>query len=301
MIWASLLLLAGSAGYVGHVWLHRFQVTVENKAIEWYSQFIQKEPDGYQAKSAIGDIGTLKLSDQILFRVKMGSHQASPLLLREASYNVYRSSTWFARQSKFKPVQATNDETTWELQTAMSGVPEHEKKTEIKETSALVVSTYLQGNKTILKLPMGAIQVEELPVLTMGQNQYGTVKVEDGPGLINYRVHYGQNAAIDSPPTEADLFVPPAEKSAVQQTIAEFRLQADSPQLIMAGVKSHFRKNFSYSLRLSGESKNTTALGNFLLNSRSGHCEYFAASTVLILRALGIPARYAIGYLVHEF
>jgi hypothetical protein len=69
----------------------------------------------------------------------------------------------------------------------------------------------------------------------------------------------------------------------------------------MAGVKSHFRKNFSYSLRLSGESKNTTALGNFLLNSRSGHCEYFAASTVLILRALGIPARYAIGYLVHEF
>jgi hypothetical protein len=184
-------------------------------------------------------------------------------------------------------VQPTNDETTWELQTAMSGVPEYEKKAEIKETSALVVSTYLQGNKTILKLPMGAIEVEELPVLTMGQNQYGTVKVEDGPGLINYRVHYGQNAAIDSPPSEADLFVPPAEKSAVQQTIAELGLQADSPQLIMAGVKSHFRKNFSYSLRLSGESKNTTALGNFLLNSRSGHCEYFAASTVLILRALG--------------
>jgi hypothetical protein len=148
---------------------------------------------------------------------------------------------------------------------------------------------------------MGAIQIEKLPVLTMGQNQYGTVKVEDGPGLINYRVHYGQNAAIDSPPTEADLFVPPAEKSAVQQTIAELGLQADSPQLIMAGVKSHFRKNFNYSLTLSGESKNTTALGNFLLNSRSGHCEYFAASTVLILRALGIPARYAIGYSVHEF
>jgi hypothetical protein len=199
----------------------------------------------------------------------MGSHQASPLLLREASYNVYRSSTWFARQSKFNPVQAANDETTWKLQTAMSRVPEHEKKAEIKEISALVVSTYLQGNKSILKLPMGAIQVEELPVLTMGQNQYGTVRVEDGPGLINYRVHYGQNAAIDSPPTEADLFVPPAEKSAVQQTIAEFGLQADSPQLLMAGVKSHFRKNFSYSLRLSGESKNTTALGNFLLNSRS--------------------------------
>jgi hypothetical protein len=300
-IWASLLLLAGSAGYVGHVWLHRFQATVENKAIEWYSQFIQKEPDGYRAKSAIGDIGTLKLSDRILFRVKMGSHQTSPLLLREASYNLYRSSTWFARQSRFKPVQPTGDQTTWNLRTAMSGVPVHEQKAEIKETSALVVSTYLQGNKGILKLPVSAIHVEELPVLTMGQNQYGTVKVEDGPGLINYRVHYGQNVAIDSPPSEADLIVPPAEKRAVQQTVAELGLQADSPQLIMAGVKSYFRKNFSYSLTLSGESKDTTALGNFLLNSRSGHCEYFATSTVLILRALGIPARYATGYLVHEY
>jgi len=301
MVWASLLLLAGSVGFVGHVWLHRFQATVENKAIEWYSQFIQKEPDGYRAKSAIGDIGTLKLSDRILFRVKMGSHYESPLLLREASYNVYRSSTWFARQSTFKPVQSTDDDTTWNLWTVMSGVPDHDPEVEISRTSALVVSTYLKGNKGILKLPMGAIQVEELPDLTMGQNQYGTVKVEDGPGLISYRVHYGKNAAIDSPPSEADLIVQPAEKSTVQKTIAELGLRADSPRLIIAGVESYFRKNFSYSLTLSGGSKNTTALGNFLLKSRSGHCEYFAAATVLILRTLGIPARYATGYSVHEF
>lgn len=301
VVWASLLLVAGSVGYVGHVWLHRFQATVENKAIEWYSQFIQKEPNAYRAKSAIGDVGTLKLSNQILFRVKMSSHQPSPLLLREASFNVYRSSTWFARQSTFQPVQPTEDGATWNLQISTNGVPEQEKSVESKETLALVVSTYLQRNKTILKLPMGAVQVEELPVLTMGQNQYGTVKVEDGPGLLNYRVHYARNAAIDSPPSEADLFVPPEEKSAVEKTIAKLQLHADSPQLNVAAIKSYFRQNFSYSLTLSGENKNTTALANFLLNSRSGHCEYFAASTILILRTLGIPARYATGYSVHEF
>jgi hypothetical protein len=41
-------------------------------------------------------------------------------------------------------------------------------------------------------------------------------------------------------------------------------------------------------------------LGQFLLHSRSGHCEYFATATVLLLRELGIPARYAVGYAVHE-
>jgi hypothetical protein len=34
--------------------------------------------------------------------------------------------------------------------------------------------------------------------------------------------------------------------------------------------------------------------------TRSGHCEYFATATVLLLRELGIPARYAVGYYVHE-
>src|SRR5262249_12115023 len=31
-----------------------------------------------------------------------------------------------------------------------------------------------------------------------------------------------------------------------------------------------------------------------------GHCEYFATATVLLLRQLQVPARYAVGYGVHE-
>jgi hypothetical protein len=41
-------------------------------------------------------------------------------------------------------------------------------------------------------------------------------------------------------------------------------------------------------------------LTRFLTTTRSGHCEYFASATVLLLRRLGIPARYAVGYYVHE-
>ena len=35
--------------------------------------------------------------------------------------------------------------------------------------------------------------------------------------------------------------------------------------------------------------------------TRPGHCEFFASATVLLLRAAGLPARYARGYSVHEF
>ena len=49
-----------------------------------------------------------------------------------------------------------------------------------------------------------------------------------------------------------------------------------------------------------GTNKDVTPLSRFLLKTRAGHCEYFATATVLLLRELGIPARYAVGYAVHE-
>jgi len=298
--WAAALLLAGSAGYVGHLWLHRLQVTVEDKAIEWFGRFRQEEPL-HGARTSMGDLGTLKLSDRILFRVKMASRATSSLLLRQGSYNAYRSSTWFAVKSSFKALRPEEDERTWNLRTANGEVVHGEQRVGIGPTPTLTVSAYLKRNKGILKLPMGSLRIEELPVLTVEQNQYGTVKVMDGPGLINYRVHYASNASIDSPPTEADLIVPPEEEKGVEETVAKLGLKAHSPKEITARVAYYFRKNFSYSLTLRGASEKGTALEDFLRASRSGHCEYFAAATVMLLRKLKVPARYATGYAVHEF
>ena len=71
----------------------------------------------------------------------------------------------------------------------------------------------------------------------------------------------------------------------------------------LQAVRNFFSSKFTYSL-WQGEEKmattNETALTRFLLHSRSGHCEYFASATVLLLREMGIPARYAVGYAVYE-
>jgi hypothetical protein len=44
-----------------------------------------------------------------------------------------------------------------------------------------------------------------------------------------------------------------------------------------------------------------TPLAYFLLVTHAGHCEYFATATTLLLRAAGVPARYATGYSVQEW
>ena len=68
-------------------------------------------------------------------------------------------------------------------------------------------------------------------------------------------------------------------------------------------LQQFFSANFSYSTYQAGGRRrgtNETAVSRFLLRTRKGHCEYFATAAVLLLRQAGIPARYAVGYAVHE-
>ena len=66
-------------------------------------------------------------------------------------------------------------------------------------------------------------------------------------------------------------------------------------------VRAYFRDNFRYSLYRPAPDGEVSALEDFLRRSRAGHCEYFATATVLLLRAAGVPARYATGYSVQEW
>ncbi len=289
ILWAGLLVLGGFLGYAGHIGLHDLQMTLEKKGLEWFTDFIRQDADPYRSTTAIGDIGSLKLSDRIVFRVKPEFEHKHPMLLREASYNVYRSSKWFAVRSKFSAVQPHADGTTWEFQSGLS------------ENRTITVSSYLQGGKGLLKLPNGAYKIERLPVLRMESNQFGAVKVEEGPGLMNYRVRFGRNTSLDSPPSETDLMVPKRENPAISRIAEELGLTSKPPQEILRTVDAYFQENFNYSLVLSSRGPNNASLVEFLLQTRSGHCEYFATATVLLLRAAGIPARYASGYSVHEF
>ncbi|MEW9548657.1 transglutaminaseTgpA domain-containing protein [Nonomuraea sp. NPDC050783] len=51
---------------------------------------------------------------------------------------------------------------------------------------------------------------------------------------------------------------------------------------------------FTYNLRTQGHSN--SALADFLLHTRAGYCEQFAASMAVLARLVGIPSRVAIGY-----
>jgi hypothetical protein len=128
----------------------------------------------------------------------------------------------------------------------------------------------------------------------------------EGPGVVVFDALYGPGPAIDSPPDLTnDLHVPQKEKPALDKVIAELQLKQQSRREVLHTLSGFFqdKDKFRYSTWQGfSEIRNTneTPVARFLLRTRSGHCEYFATATVLLLRELGIPARYAVGYAVHE-
>ena len=165
----------------------------------------------------------------------------------------------------------------------------------------MIIHDYLTDGRGLLKLPLGAFLVENLPVAKVAVNEFGTVRVEQGPGLASYRVSYGPDSPRDPPPQDQDLVAPLEELPALDQVFQELNLAVLPPKEQAQKVKDYLQGQFHYSLKLQPPASDSTALADFLLRTRTGHCEYFATAAVLLLRTCGVPARYATGYMVDEY
>ncbi|MGZ8175178.1 transglutaminase-like domain-containing protein, partial [Methylobacter sp.] len=129
--------------------------------------------------------------------------------------------------------------------------------------------------------------------------ELGAVKASLPPRFARYQVFYtGQRAGA---PSQLDLQVPEQHLDWLQQVHGKLKMEGQRPEAIAERIKTHFQRNFFYSLYLSGQTDSDLALKDFMLKRKAGHCEYFAVATVLLLRHSGIPARLANGYAINEY
>lgn len=289
-LWSAVIIFAGISGYIGQIGIHRLQMYLEQKGLEWFTDLARQDANPYQSNTAIGRIAELKPSGKIVFRVKPEQEIYPPFWIREASYIHYRFSSWFSENVSFKMLSPQHDETTWLL---------HRNKNH--STSSLTVTCYLKKGKGLLKLPGGTYEIHHLPVVRLEMNSLGTVRVEDGPLMISYKAKYTPYHFYDKPPDESDLIVPKEEIRVCQKIVDELKIESKNPEHAIQKLTEFFYDNFQYSLAIQSSFDEWSPISKFLETTRAGHCEYFATASVLLLRAAGIPARYATGYLVSEF
>ncbi|MGR8935572.1 MAG: transglutaminase-like domain-containing protein [Gammaproteobacteria bacterium] len=270
-LWLLFVAAALASAYFGQLGLRQMQTWVEGQAEEWLSNWA---PDPYRSRTAIGDVGALKLSGKIEFRVAA----PQPDLLHEASYDRYAGQYWFASQRMFNSV-------SYDSSAASRG-----KR-----------MTFFRNFKrqAILALPQGVENIAGLEGVLLSATPFGVVKAEGLPGFVQYRVYY--SGIRKSPPGKYDLDVPEQHRDWTRQIVTQLGLAEKSPEAAAAQLRWFFRSQYRYSLYLGVESDADEALRGFVLDRKAGHCEYFAAATVLLLRASGIPARLATGYALREY
>jgi hypothetical protein len=287
--WIGAVALAAGLGWAGHLAVSEAQRELERRASVWMLSWVRRDLDPFRNSTALGELGEIKLSDRVVARLEAAHSLTMPLLLRQAGYNVFHAPSWIAVDAAFDTVLPDADGSTWRLRPG------------VEAQGRLTISAYLSRGRGVLALPSGTTQLDDLMVVSLARNRLGSVRVEDGLGLVTYTAHIPSRAIADVPPKPADLRVPPREAAAIEQVAAELNLAGRSPADAAKTLRAFFLGRFSYSRYLGGARPGRTALEDFLLKSRAGHCEYFATATVLLLRQAGIPARYTVGYAAHEW
>jgi transglutaminase-like putative cysteine protease len=296
-IWAAVLMAAMAGGFVLQDSLHTLQGRLEGYFNELICNLRTGDYDLTEARTAIGSIGRIKLSSRILARVRPERGKAPPSLLRMASYESYQSdggsARWFNSRKRFRAVYPQNNLTTWKL--GEVSTPQQRA----------TVWSWVAGGEGVLPTVTGVSRIARLPATEMEVSPLGAVRVKGAPGLARYDVFWGQPPVVDSSPTDEDRRVPDSEKPALMKISRELGLASLPPREALAAVERFFSKHFTYTQYLSGGKSDrwaaATPLRIFLLEKRSGHCEYFGTATALLLRQAGIPARYATGYSVQEY
>jgi hypothetical protein len=141
-------------------------------------------------------------------------------------------------------------------------------------------------------LALHADAVEALPT--------GAVRARGAPRFVTMRVAYDEQDPGQA--LAGDTFVPEELAPLLDHVIEAASLRRSTAIETVDAVRRFFAENFAYSLFLATASgAPSRTLSDFLLRDRKGHCEYFATSTALLLRRLGVPAQYTVGYSAQEF
>ena len=260
--------------------------------------------------TSIGRSGQVKLSPDIVWRLRPLEKSLRPVLLRTATYNTFYGSTWQNQRvaaSAFKDLDNIEPTLGDIFYLIGENLPPEAQKDAISNSLPRFKLRGTAFAETPLPLPSDTTSLRDFELDGIERNSFGTVRVFPKRSVIEGTVLWQGDASAESPPIpKENLATPSIESEVLQTALREIRLDEQSTlQGKLKTLRSWFQQNFKYSKTLTISNSNfsansRSAIDQFLTTSRSGHCEYFATVTALLLREAGIPTRYAIGYAVTE-
>jgi hypothetical protein len=306
-----------------------------DQAYRWYNYGMRNYqshlvPDHF--RTAIGRLGEIKQSPDIVWRLRPLPGSAVPTHLRTLSYNRYCSGLWSnmpqdenagitAEPVKKKHVTPKKDgyddaedrgfdpveQLEMEVGKFFHRLPKQGGLELLHHDSPRFSLRGEVSNRSSLPVPGNAVGLLDFDVEAFDSNLLGTVRIFPKATVVDGTVVWNDRSTHESPPwPEVDMGIDKNDLAAVRQVVAGLRLDEVPTLSGKLQVIRRFFQDFEYTRYNSikdprvGALRGSSAISVFLTKVRRGHCEYFATAACLLLREAGIPSRYAIGYVVSE-
>jgi hypothetical protein len=267
--------------------MSQLQAWIGGLIADWHLQ--RAGPDLSRSMTDIGTLGRLKERDTILLRVYGAPRDVMrQRLLHRVSYNAYIGTTWIGRRAPNSELEAGEGGTAWTL-------------AEGARLGRIGLAQRVERRRTALALPPDVTRLTGLAATALTRNGLGLVQAAVEGDWIRFDAEFGRRIGHYVPPLPEDSALPHGERAAFTRIAAELGLPGLAPADAVGRVMRHLQ-GYSYSLwRESAPPPGVTPLADFMTRTKSGHCEYFAAAAAILLRAAGVPTRYATGYSVMEY
>ena len=314
LIFILVLAVLGGISYVSwHYWKSQRSRYTAEMAENYYQRERMMGFDPVVALGSFGSNFSSRYNDQVVLRVWTAS---PPAYLKAASYEKYVAGLWKLPASPVKkllPAYYQVDYAVFEVADSLTRANERREVEQVWVQSTL-------DNFGFIFAPYGAVGFAAKDVDSLSYYAGGMVQGLDGNGKRSdwyyFRCGSDDCELPDSmrTPNENDLLLGARNIPLIDTVIEAMGLRdtaGDSLGGTLRGVemlekvRDYFREKFTYSLTIPGLRRRfgSNSGGDPLAvfwHTKQGYCEYYATLSVLMLRRLGIPARYATGFVRPE-
>jgi protein-glutamine gamma-glutamyltransferase len=269
---------------------------------------------GFTDNVELGEIGEIKKSSQVVMRITVdgGLDAARGVHWRGVALTRFDGRRWY--NEPHEPTTITSTEEGWvHFDDAIrndkrAGMPIH--YTVLLEPVAS--SALFFANEVVSVRGRFGVDADS--------TQRRTYLLEDPTGSIfnpfhNFaRIEYEARSLLPTPPPAAlrlsgtkypadvleNYLQLPKLDPRIPDLAAQITARQSTPYDKARTMEGYLRAHYGYTLDLAGTPQ-PDPLAYFLFTRRAGHCEYFAAAMTVMLRSVGIPARYINGFQTGEY
>ena len=254
---------------------------------------------GYYGKNAVLGRGN-PLNDSQIIRVRPSGEipEGARLYWRARTYDSYKNGQWFSTKTKTKTYQPEDSEIINQSQNGRQRI-------NFSIASATEFSTLLIPPQPMWMDRSALVEYIEYPNGTIDYLTFRSVPpIEHGEfyqiqsSISNPSISQLRQAGTSYPAwiSERYLQLPDTITDRTYKLADEITSGLDTPYDKVVAITDYLRQNIKYVDIIDAPPQDQEATDWFLFDYQQGFCNYYSTAEIVLLRAIGIPARWAVGF-----